>query len=70
MRIANVAGDDQNQPACPADPSQVAAQSGTVRMVVVAEHDAGLVRSAVDSGRSLSQLTPDELRGASELAER
>jgi hypothetical protein len=38
---ASVTGDDEDEPACPANACEVAAQSGAIRMVVVAEHDAG-----------------------------
>ncbi len=40
-RQANVTGHHQNQPARPADAREIAAQSRTIRMVVVAEHDSG-----------------------------
>ena len=40
-RQANVAGDNQHQPAGPADACEVAAQSGAIRIVVVTEHDPG-----------------------------
>jgi hypothetical protein len=40
-RKTSITGDDQDQPACPADPCKVAAQGGTVRIVVVTEHHSG-----------------------------
>jgi hypothetical protein len=48
----NVAGDDQQQAACPADAGNVAAQRRAIGMIVVPEHDPGAAARQTRDGFS------------------